>query len=168
MSWLVDYAPEFAKRKSEKFIVSLCESECRRAQDAKRDVQVNPFAFRSATAFVPGFAPLRGHGFGTTRLHHDPCDEWLDGVSDVLADFLRRFGKHTPSPLQKSARTLRLPGTCRPSLRSPWPAAQERCTVYEQSHLLLSSRYTSSTLKTMAIVSPDLNHFLYRDHCLRL
>ncbi len=40
--------------------------ECRRAQDAKRDIQVNPFALRSATDF---YAPavLRSQRHSTTR-----------------------------------------------------------------------------------------------------
>jgi len=50
---------------------------CRRAQDSKRDIQVRPFALRSATVLVPRYAPLRGHGFGTARLRHDPYDDGL-------------------------------------------------------------------------------------------
>jgi hypothetical protein len=49
--------------------------------------------------------------------------KWLDGVSDVLADFLRRLRDKHPSATAKICPDLRLPGTCRPSLRSPWPAA---------------------------------------------
>jgi len=45
------------------------------------------------------YAPLRGHGFGAVCLRRDPCDEWLDGVSDALASGLRRSGQtHAPIP----------------------------------------------------------------------
>ena len=39
--------------------------------------------------YVPRYAPLRGHGFGTSRLRQGPYGEWLDGVSDALAYRLR-------------------------------------------------------------------------------
>ena len=45
--------------------------------------------------------------------------QWLDGMSDVLADFLRGFGKHPPSPLRKSARTRCLPRTTGPLFALP-------------------------------------------------
>ena len=49
--------------------------------------------------------------------------QWLDGMSDVLADFLRGFGKHTPFATAK-IRPDSMPTTdYRPSLLSPWPAA---------------------------------------------
>ena len=38
------------------------DPECRRAQDAKRDVQVNPFALRSATTFCAPVRPAVGAG----------------------------------------------------------------------------------------------------------
>ncbi len=40
-----------------------------------------------------------------THAELNSAHKWLDGVSVVLADFLRGYGKHTPSPLRKSART---------------------------------------------------------------
>jgi len=50
-------------------------SECRGAQDALWDSQ-SPQRLRARDRFfVPGFAPLRGHGFGPMRLRHDPYDE---------------------------------------------------------------------------------------------
>jgi predicted transcriptional regulator len=45
----------------------------------------------------------------TRRAQHRP--QWLDGVSDVLADFLRGYGKHPPFATTKIRPDLRLPGT---------------------------------------------------------
>jgi len=46
-----------------------------RAQDAKRDIPVALFPCDQPQTFVSGLAPLRGHGFGTTCLHHGPFHE---------------------------------------------------------------------------------------------
>jgi len=45
--------------------------------------------------------------YWTRQTHAEPntAHKWLYGVSDVLADFLRGYGKHPPSPLRKYART---------------------------------------------------------------
>ena len=85
-----------------------------------------PFAFRSATAYGPRFAPLRGHGSGTTRLRHGPYDEWLDGASDALAYGLRwlrdlrplRHSGHTHAPGAYRG----LPASC---FALPWWAAND-------------------------------------------
>jgi len=59
-------------------------SECRRAQDAKRDVQValSPSARRPALG--PGTAPLRASASTRRAPRQDPDATWLDGVSDAL------------------------------------------------------------------------------------
>ena len=65
--------------------------ECRRAQDAKRDNPVNPFALRSATAFCGPVRPAVGGRRWTRQTDAEPNTalKWLDAMSDVLADFLR-------------------------------------------------------------------------------
>ncbi len=75
--------------------------------------------------------PAPGHGYVTTcpqgggRTSPWPYVEWLDGVSDALASGLCGCGT---SPLhhagQTPAPTPTPTGDYRPSLRSPWPAAQ--------------------------------------------
>jgi hypothetical protein len=82
-------------------------SECRRAQDVKRDSQ-SPFRLALGDSlYMPGFAPLRDSGYSTTRLRHCPYDEWLDGVSDVLAYRLR--GSRTFGPYATAAIRTHLP-----------------------------------------------------------
>ena len=78
------------------------------------DIRVNPadnrtrdgYALRAAPAAL---RPLRLRIHTLRHSHH----KWLDGVSVVLAEKLRRLRDTTPSPLRFSARTLRLPGTTR-------------------------------------------------------
>ena len=50
--------------------------------------------------------------------------KWLDGVSDVLADFLRRLREEHPSATAKIRPDLRLPGTT--GLRFALPGRQRR------------------------------------------
>jgi hypothetical protein len=84
-------------------------SECRRAQDAKRDIPdpLSPCARRQ---------PL-----GPGR----PDDAWLDAVSDALC--IPPSLPRDRWPLRPSGGTLAPTpfGVYRPSLRSPWPAARE-------------------------------------------
>ena len=65
----------------------------------------------------------------TRPTHAEPntAHKWLDGVSDVLADFLRGYGKHPPSPLRKSARTYAYRGL--PAVAS-LSMAGSACTVF--------------------------------------
>ncbi len=66
-----------------------------------------------ATTFVPRHA-LRSalDPTNTRRAQHRP--QWLDGVSDVLAGFLRRLRETPPFATTKTRPDLRLPRTTRP------------------------------------------------------
>ena len=99
--------------------------ECRRAQDAKRDVQValSPSARRQP--LCPG--PPRSGATASARrppIARAPAlpwllREWLDGVSDALADGLRGYGTYGPFATA-AARPRSTPIEGRPaSLRSP-------------------------------------------------
>ena len=65
----------------------------------------------------------------TRPTHAEPntAHKWLDGVSDVLADFLRGYGKHPPFATTKIRPDLRLPGTT--SLRFALHGWQRKCQV---------------------------------------
>ena len=49
-----------------------------------------------ATTFVVPRYALRSVLDSTNPRRAQLRPQWLDGMSDVLADFLRGFGKHTP------------------------------------------------------------------------
>ena len=70
-----------------------------------------PFAFRSATAFTPRFAPLRGHGITTARAlrraaasRHDPYANGFTASRMRSACCLRGSGTSAPAPLRQHAR----------------------------------------------------------------
>ena len=94
------------------------------------------------------FAPVRpapGHGYVTTcpqgggRTSPWPYVAWLDGVSDALASGLCGFGT---SPLRHAGQTpAPTPtGDYRPSLRSPWPAADDE-DLAQQAEALFWQRW---------------------------
>jgi hypothetical protein len=89
--------------------------------------------------------PAPGHGSVTTcpqggsRTSPWPYVEWLDGVSDALASGLCGFGT---SPLRHAGQTpAPTPtGDYRPSLRSPWPAADDE-DLAQQAEALFWQRW---------------------------
>ena len=87
-----------------------------------------PFAFRSATAFTPRFAPLRGHGITTARAlrraavtRHNAYADDVTASRMLSARCLRGSGTSAPAATRPR---LRLPGTTRP--RFALPGAQRR------------------------------------------
>ena len=90
----------------------------------------------------PASVPLR-HTIASSALATQHSLKWLDGVSDVLADFLRGYGKHTPSPLRKSARTYAYRGLRLFSAAFEW-------TLYHSADLLgETDRYSRRGLSRM-------------------
>ena len=74
--------------------------------------------------FVPRYA-LRSVLDSTKKRRAQLRPQWLDGMSDVLADSLRGFGKYTPPATAKIRPDSMPTADYRPSLFSPWPAADE-------------------------------------------
>ena len=75
---------------------------------------------------VPRFA-LRSVLDSTNTRRAQLRPQWLDGMSDVLADFLRRLRETHPFATAKIRPDSMPTGDYRPSLRSPWPAANAGC-----------------------------------------
>ena len=87
---------------------SVGESPC---SGCETGLPSRPFAFRSATAFTPRFAPLRGHGITTARAlrraaasRHDPYANGLTASRMRSACCLRGSGTSAPAPLRQHAR----------------------------------------------------------------
>ena len=90
------------------FYEELGESPC---SGCETGLPSRPFAFRSATAFTPRFAPLRGHGITTARAlrraaasRHDPYANGLTASRMRSACCLRGSGTSAPAPLRQHAR----------------------------------------------------------------
>jgi len=78
-----------------------------------------------ATSFFVPRCALRSVLDSTNTRRAQLRPQWLDGMSDVLADFLCGFGKYTPFATAKIRPDSMPTADYRPSLRSPWPAAIE-------------------------------------------
>jgi hypothetical protein len=131
-------------------------SECRDAQDAKRDSQ-SPFRLRLSRQLISARAALRPCRFATPSLRSAQATQhshkWLDGVSHALAYALRRSLSLPPTAIRPR---LRLPETIglRFALhgRQRWNQLQRKSKPFHppanssstSSLRLLSSNATSS------------------------
>jgi len=70
--------------------------ECRRAQDAKRDVQVTPFVLRSVAAFCAPVRPALSAGLDKRPPSPTPSTNGLTACRMPLQIFSAGSGKHTP------------------------------------------------------------------------
>ena len=104
---------------------AILNSGCRRAQDEKRDVPVNPFALRSATAFCAPVRPAVGAGLDKQTPSPTPPTNGLTACRMSLQIFSAGYVRKThPFATAKICPDSMPTVDYRPSLRSPWPAAE--------------------------------------------